>query len=131
MIYSFKKYFQGRKQMPPFNDLKAFPHKDKYFYRTATWRWHSDSEITVVDPNAPRVITMDPWPQIIFLDATGNRTVAEYVEYMASKYSRQIPEELDQTIISMLGILIEEKIVAYSDTKVMLDPEVEKPKNAS
>lgn len=127
MFDSFRKYFERRK--PTFDSLNEFPLKDKYFYRTATWTWHSEKEISVFDPCGPRVITLDPWPQIVFLDAKGKLTVSEYVEYMASKYTSQIPDKLDETIINQLNSLFNIKLIAYSDQEIILDSTVDNPKN--
>ncbi len=127
MFASFKKYFSTRK--PAFNSLNGFEHKDKYFYRVASWYWHNHTQITIIDPHGPRVITLDTWPQIVFLEARGRLTVTEFVDDMASKYSGKIPEELDVTIIDELSKLLKENLIAYSDTKIILDPSIEYSKN--
>jgi hypothetical protein len=127
MFESLKNIFAKKK--PEFSSLKESPNKDKYFYRVATWTWHSEEEITIIDPNAPRVITLDPWPQLVFLDAKGKLTVTEYVYYMASRYSFKIPENLDKEILFNLDTLFQEKLIAFSDTPVTLDASIENPKN--
>ena len=63
------RFFKKKKELPPFNDLSNSPLKDKYFIRTSRWDWLDDTMIHVVDNNTPRMITMDPWPQLIFLEA--------------------------------------------------------------
>lgn len=125
MFDSIKRYFQ--KEKPEFKSLQAFPHKDKYFHRIAPWDWLTDKEIHVFDPYNPRVITMDDWPQLIFLDANGKLTVTEYVDYMAECYKSKIPDELDKTIIYELTALIDMKLIAYSDNKGELKAKFETP----
>ena len=83
--------------------------------------------ITVVDPHGPRMLTMDPWPQIIFLESDGQRTVAEFIHYMAGGYSGAIPEELDKTVIDELLKLIDYKIIKFSDEKRRPDPQFDVP----
>lgn len=125
MFDSFKKYFQ--KEKPEFNSLKVFPYKDKYFQRVATWDWLNKEQIHIFDPHGPRLITLDEWPQLVFLDAKGKLTVSEYIDYMASKYPGKIPEELDETIIYQLNTLAEEKLIEYFDEEVKLETKFENP----
>lgn len=125
MFDSIRRYFQ--KEKPEFKSLQAFPHKDKYFYRVAPWDWLTDKHIHVYDPHNPRVITMDDWPQLIFLDANGKLTVSEYVDYMAECYSSTIPKKLDETIIHELTALLDMKLIEYSSTKKELDAKFQNP----
>jgi hypothetical protein len=110
-------FFRRAKKHPQFEALRGFAHKDAYFVRTAQWFPIDQGFISVFDPHQPRMFTMDPWPQIVFLEADGQRTVAEFIEYMARKYSGAIPEELDKTIIEELLKLIDFKIVQFSAIK--------------
>ncbi|RZK67693.1 MAG: hypothetical protein EOO85_25225 [Pedobacter sp.] len=128
MFDSIKRYF--KKEKPAFNVLQAFPHKDKYFYRVAAWDWLTDKHIHVYDPHNPRLITMDDWPQLIFLDANGKLTVTEYVDYMATCYGSKIPNELDQTIINELTTLLDMKLIKFANTQVKLEAKFETPISA-
>lgn len=56
--------------IPDFENLKKSPIKDAYFYRARQWFWHTKDMITIKDYQAARMVTLDPWPQMIFLDAT-------------------------------------------------------------
>ncbi|MBD1397168.1 hypothetical protein H9Q13_08335 [Pontibacter sp. JH31] len=113
MFGLFKK---KERELPPFNELKNSGIKDVYFVRLARWDWLNQDMIHVVDNNAPRMITMDPWPQLIYLEADGQKTVSEFVYDMASKYGKKqpIPEELDSTIIQMINSLINDKLIELS-----------------
>ncbi len=115
------------KKDPEFDHLKEFEFKDKYFYKTATWTIYDKGKICIIDPNSPRMITLDEWPQIIFLEAKGKLTVAEFVNYMASQYTSAIPKRLDETIIQELTALFNERLIAYSDSAVTLDPAFDEP----
>ena len=110
-------FFRRAKKSPQFEVLKGFAQKDAYFVRSAQWFPMDKGLISVLDPHQPRMLTMDPWPQVVFLEADGQRTVAEFIEYMAGKYSGAVPEGLDKTIIEELLKLIDYKIVQFSAIK--------------
>jgi len=110
-------------------NLEKSPIKDKYFARTKKWDWLTKDMIHVFDSKTHRVITMDPWPQIVYLDAVGDKTVKEYIFDFSKKYSKnQIPEELADTILDMLsGLVDEEKIIELSDNPLILDESLKNP----
>ncbi len=105
--------------------------KDKYFVRLAQWDWLNTDMIQVTDNHAPRMITMDPWPQLIYLEADGQKTVSEFVYNMASKYSmsQTIPKDLDSTIIKSLNSLINDRLIKLSDEKSKLPYYLDLPKS--
>lgn len=88
----------------------------------APWYWISNDMITIVDNHAPRMITLDPWPQMIFLDATGKLTISEYVDFVAYKYKKNIPIDLDTIILSMINLLLEDKVICLSEVLREPDP---------
>lgn len=67
---------------------------DQYFSRAASW--HRMGEQIVVHDSltnqAPRMITMDPWPQLVFSAADGQHTVGQFVEQLAAQYEGSPPE---------------------------------------
>lgn len=111
------KFFRKARKLPPFDVLKAYEFRNHYFRRTATWNWLDTENIVVIDPHSPRMITMDPWPQKIFLAADGQKTIEEYVIEVAHEYSGTAPALLDQTIIEELKGLLAIKIVELSTAK--------------
>ena len=110
-------FFKKAKKFPRFETLGGFAQKDSYFVRSARWHVLDKKMISVVDPHQPRMFTMDPWPQTVFLEADGQKTVAEFIYYMAGEYSGAVPDELDKTIINELLKLIDYKIIQFSDVK--------------
>src|SRR6478735_184689 len=56
-----------------------------YFSRVARFD-RIGEKIVAVDPNAPRIITMDPWPQLVFQMADGQHTVDQLRAHLASQY---------------------------------------------
>lgn len=120
-----------KREMPPFDDLNNSPLKGKYFIRLAPWDWLNQEMIHVFDPNSPRVITMDPWVQIIYLEADGQKTVHEIVYQMASSYSpnEAIPRELDKQIIYVIESLLNDKLVELLDSRKELPEHLKKPRS--
>ena len=96
--------FKKKEIIPPdFNGLKNSPIKDKYFRRTARWWWMDKQTVCVKDPNAPRMITMDTFPQTVFLHAEGEQTVEEFILEFANAYRKgKIPPHLDLGVIEAI-----------------------------
>ncbi len=67
-----------------YNDVK-----DKYFYRTESWDWLNETMIHLIDSTRPRMVTMDPWPQEVYLDAVGDKTVKAYRESFVHRYPKR------------------------------------------
>lgn len=128
MFGLFKK---KERDLPEFKALKNSPYKNKYFYRLAQWDWLDHENIHVTDNNAPRMITMDPWPQMIFLDSDGQKTIEEYIFELTGKYGRKqpIPEDLDNEVINLIEKLVNDKLIGLSDTKYELPYYIDLPKN--
>lgn len=80
-------------------------HIDTLFMsRTARYRVF-ETGIVVIDPNSPRVITMDPWPQLIFLSADGAHTVAQFVDHLSAQYEGGAPAGLTNQIHDIVSKL--------------------------
>ncbi|SFD86095.1 hypothetical protein SAMN05518672_103561 [Chitinophaga sp. CF118] len=110
--------------------LSTYANKDKYFVRVAHFMKLNFNQctITVIDPHGPRMITMDPWPETIFLNATGKRTVRQYIEETAGSYNGRVPSQLDSFIISELEKLVfEYRIIELTDVPNTLKPQFEEP----
>src|SRR4051812_21411650 len=98
--------FKRHKKYPPFETLKQYDKQYHYFLRIAEWDWLDKENIYVVAPSNPRMLTVNPWGQWVFMAANGQMTVTEYVLYMAEKYTGEIPAILDKTIIDELHNLL-------------------------
>ncbi|RBL90076.1 hypothetical protein DF182_26760 [Chitinophaga flava] len=117
-------FFKSSKPViPVFEALQTSPHKDFYFYRKARWYWLNNDMITIIDSHSPRMITLDPWPQMVFLGATGRLMVSEYINFVASKYKQKIPADLDVTILLMIDKLVAEKLISLSAVQTEPDPQ--------
>ncbi|MGN6491078.1 MAG: hypothetical protein ACTHLE_03705 [Agriterribacter sp.] len=100
---------------PSFTTLANYAHKNSYFVRVAQWYWLKDNMIAVIDPHNPRMLSMDPWPQSVFLAAEGKKTVSEYIHAVADDYTGEIPASLDQTIIEEIEKLAGYRIILLVD----------------
>jgi hypothetical protein len=121
------KFFRKKPTIPAFPTLQQSLLKNKYFVRVCRWQWLNNEMITVTDIHAPRVITMDPWPQLIFLEAQGDKTVSEFIYYLAGQYTSKIPSELDSTVLYEINSLLGEGIIELRDGKTTLPDDILKP----
>ncbi|MCB0711962.1 MAG: hypothetical protein KDD67_06500 [Ignavibacteriae bacterium] len=115
------KFFRKKSELviPEFPSLQSSEIKDKYFRRSAKWYSLDEGMIAVKEPYRPRFLTMEPWPQKVFLDADGKKTVEEYVYHTAAGYNvRQgVPPELADLILEIINDFAENyKIIELVDT---------------
>lgn len=84
-----------------------------YFSRCATWHL-LENRLVVNDsrsPRAPRVITMEPWHEVVFGAADGEHTVDQFVEQLGKEYEGGPPAGLRAQIVEIIGVLVGEGIV--------------------
>lgn len=120
-----------KKELPPFPLLQESAYRDIYFVRMAEWDWIDGNRqhIVVTDPHQPRLLTFDPWPELVFIAANGQQTVSEYTHYMARQYSGDVPALLDQTVLDELKTLLGYRIIEMSPVKCRPDPLFELPRS--
>jgi hypothetical protein len=95
---------------------------DKYFWRRATWDYMGD-HLVVHDsfsPLAPRMITMEPWHEVVFLAAKGSWTFGEFVQHISAQYEGGAPAGLRDQLHAVLSDLLREGIVRVSSEAVVL-----------
>ncbi len=68
------------------------------------------------------MITMDPWPQLVFAAADGQHTVAQLITHLGTQYEGGAPSGLAEQVEKMVETLVQEGIVRLSDKPVMLPP---------
>jgi len=84
-----------------------------YFSRAAMWMRHGDG-VVVKDSfgsRAPRMITMDPWPLVVFMAATGTVTIGAFIEQLASEYAADPPPGLRAQVHDLIEQLVAEEIL--------------------
>lgn len=130
----FKNLFNKKKvSMPVFPVLESSTLKDKFFVRTKPWDWLTQKEIYVAAKlnDKPTMITMEFWPQQVYLFADGQITVSEFVHASANRFivtNDPVPELLDAALIEQLEILVNEmEIVELRDVKTDLAPNIQLP----
>lgn len=97
---------------------------DQYFSRAATWSRVKD-RLLVHDsfsPKAPRMVTMEPWHEVVFMAADGQHTVDEFVRHMGSEYEGGMPPGLREQIHGIINELAGEGIVRIHDQPKPLPP---------
>lgn len=132
-INMFKKLFGKKVISPQLDYLSTYVNKDKFFVRIAPWDWLNKKEIYVafkID-DKPAMITMDFWPQEIFLDANGQITVAELISIACEQFIKsniEIPKNVDEYLINELEKLVNKlQIVEFRDNKEALTEKVDIP----
>lgn len=93
---------------------------DRYFSRAATWS-RLENSLVVHDsysPKAPRMVTMEPWHEMVFMAADGVHTVGQFVEHMGAQYDGGIPDGLREQIHEIVTVLVGEHII-----RVHADPQ--------
>lgn len=118
---------QGSTKYPSFITLAAYINKNAYFIRVAQWYWLENNVIAVIDPHHPRKLSMDPWPQSVFLAADGQKTISEYTYSVADAYTGEIPPQLDQIIIEEIEKLISYRIIMLVNEPQDLNPLFKQP----
>eukprot|EP01133_Synstelium_polycarpum_P009304 gene9304-10910_t len=129
-----RKLFQKKKvSMPVFESLEASTTKDMFFVRLKPWDWLTEKEIYVASKlnDRPTMITMEYWPQQIYLFANGQVTVSEFIHSMAKRFldwNNPVPENFDRILLEEFEALVNEvKIVEFTDLKSDLPLEIELP----
>jgi len=96
----------------------------RYFSRAATWQ-HLDGRLLIHDsfsPKAPRMVTMEPWHEVVFMRADGEHTIAEFVAHMGSQYESGTPAGLEAQIHGIINELVNEGLLRLHDERKALPP---------
>lgn len=98
-----------------------------YLSRAARYTDMKAAGIAVIDPRSPRVMTMDPWPQMIFLMADGEHTVAQLITHLSSQYQGGAPPGLADQVRDIVLLLEREGVVQLHAQPKLLPPEFARP----
>lgn len=94
-------------------------NNDSYFYRTAVIS-RRNQQVALADINNPEKITpLDEWLGTVMSLADGAHTINEMMTYLRSRYP-QPPENLDETLQSVVERLLEGNLIALSEKVVTL-----------
>lgn len=90
-----------------------------YFYRTAIFT-RINNQVALADISQPGNTTpLDDWMGIVVSLADGQHTIQELVDYMGTQY-QQAPDNLEETLHSVVDRLQEGKIIQLSEQAVDL-----------
>jgi hypothetical protein len=99
--------------------IHADRFKDKYFVRCLTYNMEGD-HLLISDDRSPRIITVDPWLEVIFAGADGQRTVQEFVEQLGREYPGGAPASLTEQTYRLVAKMEAEGLIRFTDTKTQL-----------
>ena len=94
---------------------------EHYFYRNTIFS-KSGNEIAIIDINAPEKNRqkLEPWLGLVFQLADGQHTIKELQELLAQRYNGNPPQNLSQTITSVVERLVESKLIVLTSSKTEL-----------
>jgi Coenzyme PQQ synthesis protein D (PqqD) len=93
--------------------------KDNYFVRCARYEMTGE-HVMVVDPKSPRVITLDPWLEVIFAAADGQRTTQQFIEKLKTQYPGGAPAGLEEQTLQLMEKLLAEGLIRLTDQPTQL-----------
>ncbi len=95
--------------------------KSRYFFRTVVYAKRG-KQVTLVDLHNPREDTpvLEPWLSLVINLADGRHTIQQLIDFMKSKYAESVPENLEQTIESVLTRLTKADAIRLSERAVDL-----------
>ena len=67
----------------------------KYFIRNVTFSMLKE-QVVLHERDRPQMTTVDEWPQLVFLSADGEHTVAEFIAQVGRQYSGGAPKGLSE-----------------------------------
>ncbi|MCI0638175.1 MAG: hypothetical protein L0Y72_25025 [Gemmataceae bacterium] len=92
--------------------------RELYFRRTARFDL-LNGHIVVADPKQPRMVTLDPWLELVFQMADGEHTIDQMIVHLGKGYEGGSPAGLDQQVLDIVNHLVAEgfvELVANSTT---------------
>lgn len=94
-------------------------NNQQYFYRTIIFS-RQDNKTALADINNPERITpLDDWLGLVISLADGKHSIQELINYLRSQY-QQPPDNLEETLHSVIERLEEGKMIQLSETVVEL-----------
>jgi len=94
-------------------------NKKNYFYRTVVFT-RQNNRVSLADIHHPDKVTeLEGWMGIIISLADGAHTLQDLIDFMKTQY-QQVPENLEDTIDSVIERLVEGKMILLTDKPVKL-----------
>ncbi len=104
-------------------------NKDKYFFRAVIYALQKN-KVLLVDAKNPKSSTpLDAWLGRVVALADGQHTIQQLIDYLESQYPDGAPENLADTVGSVIKRLIETHVIHLSDEPVELPYYLAMPAN--
>ncbi|VAX06520.1 hypothetical protein MNBD_GAMMA26-250 [hydrothermal vent metagenome] len=95
-------------------------NKEQYFFRTVIYTTQGEN-VLLVNASDPKASTiLDPWLGIVVSLADGEHTIQELFDYVAASYQDNPPENLEDTLRSVIERLKENSVIHLDDNPVSL-----------
>ena len=94
-------------------------YKARYFARCLRYDM-MDGHTLITDNRSPRVITLDPWLEVIFAAADGQRTAGQFVSNLAAHYPGGAPPALEPQTYQFLAKMEAEGLIRFTGERVQL-----------
>jgi len=111
--------FSGRRRGEGTVQPDKYKDKGRYFARCLRYDM-MDGHTLVTDNRSPRVITLDPWLEVIFAAADGTRTSQQFASELAVQYPGGTPAALEAQTYQLLAKMETEGLIRFSDQPVRL-----------
>ncbi len=99
--------------------VKSEQMKNNYFVRCTRYEMMGE-HIVVIDPKSPRVITLDPWLEVIFAAADGQRTAQQFIDKLKAQYAGGAPVGLEEQTLQLMEKLLAEGVIRIADQPTQL-----------
>jgi len=95
-------------------------NKTQYFYRTAVFSRRND-EVTLIDLKDPEGSPpLETWLGSVVTLADGQHTLDDMFQYISAQYRTGAPDNLDETLKSIVDRLKDTGVIRFADKKVTL-----------
>ena len=106
--------FSGRRRV-----VQADRYRARYFARCLPYDM-MDGHMLVTDNRSPRVITLDPWLEVIFAAADGQRTAQEFITQLGAQYPNGAPPSLPAQTYQLMAKMEAEGLIRFTDQQTQL-----------
>ena len=127
-------FLKKKKDLPEFDFIKTYPEKEKYFVRVKKWNWLNSEQISLLEKDSDgkiKISTMDYWPQEMFLDADGQKTISEYLNVLIKQFrdsKMEIPSDLDKFMVeTLLSLKMDLNAIEFSNSPIEIKAEYKNP----
>lgn len=94
-------------------------NNNQYFYRTVVFTRHGE-KIALANIDDPTQTTpLEEWLGLVISLADGQHSIQQLIDFLAAQYA-EVPEKLEETVLSVIERLTESSMLKLSDKAVDL-----------